>query len=397
MFSKIKDYADDPIESLYLRSGADKREGVLNLGIGVYRDEHGHAPVFDCVQIAEQRLAEQNESKSYMTPMGNPEYIAATEKLIFGADHPVLKDKRIISAQCPGAGGGLRLGAELIKSLKPDASVWFSEPVWEHQIEFFSRAGLSTKHYRYYDPNSHKIEFDEMLDSMQTVQQGDLIIIHGCCHNPTGADLSLKQWRELTDFLLEKKAIPFVDIAYQGYGSGIEEDVAGMQYMASKMENMLVTLSSSKSFAVYRDRAGLVSVIHSASHPDRASLQRYVRDLIRGTYFMPPNHGAAVIAEILNDPELYQSWRAEIDKIRHRIARCRNALADALEKVDSNNSYEFLRQQKGMFSCLPLNSEQLAELEQEHRIYLLHSGRINFAAMTENHAERIAKSIYAVQ
>lgn len=406
MFDKISDHADDSIESLYLRAQRDTRDQVLNLGIGVYRDEQGNAPIFNCVQKAEQRLLKTEITKGYMSPFGNERYIAATEELVLGREHPVLADKRIISAQCPGAGAGLRVGAELAKSINPDTRVWFSSPVWDHQVEFFSRAGLPQKYYSYYDPHSAAVDFQAMLKSLESLNPGDLVVIHGCCHNPTGADLSLQQWQQLTDFLIEKQAVPFVDIAYQGYGTSVEEDVKGAQYMASKTDNMLLTVSSSKSFAVYRDRAGLVSIIHSASHTDKESLARYFRDIIRGIYFMPPNHAAAVIAEILTDQDLRQSWRAEMDSILARIKRCRHALADAMATVSPDQNTGYLRTQLGMFSSVPVTAERLQRLEEEHRIYLLpiespghkgqagiESARINFAAMTEQHAEPIARAL----
>ncbi len=396
VFSRITDHPDDPIESHYLRSLEDEREAVLNLGIGVYRDETGQAPLFESVRIAEQNLAQRAESKSYSTPFGHQGYIEVTEKLILGSDHAVLKNRRIISAQSPGAGGGLRIGAELLRSLNPDTHVWFSDPVWEHQMDFFSRAGLEVRRYRYYDSHRQQLDFSGMLESLDRARPGDLVVLHGCCHNPTGADLSWHHWSQLADFFRQRDLVPFIDIAYQGYGDGIETDVLGLQCMADHLDEMLITVSSSKSFAVYRDRAGLFSLIHGSDHPDPASLKRYLRDTIRGTYFMPPEHGAAVIAEIFMDEQLIQKWRQEIDGIRTRIRSCRAALADALGAIEPDMQTAYLREQHGMFSCLPLDASQLTRLEQEHCIYLLPGGRINFAAMNEDQAERIAQAIVAV-
>jgi len=336
-------------------------------------------------------------SKSYLTPLGNEDYIRESEKLIFGPQHSVIQEGRVISAQCPGAGGGLRLGAELLKRLQPGASVWFSDPVWDHQIDFFTSAGLEAKSYHYYDSQTRRIDFGAMLLSLSKANAGDMIVIHACCHNPTGADLSLIQWQKLTELLIEKQLLPFVDIAYQGYGSGIEEDVLGMQTMASQMDNMLVTLSSSKSFAVYRDRTGLLSIIHASNHQHRDSLKRYFRDLIRGTYFMPPDHAAAVVAEILMNEDLKRIWREELDGVRARILGCRRALAESISKLNSSAPTQYLIEQKGMFSCFALSAQQLEKLESEFGIYLLHSGRINFAAMTKNHAPRIAHALDSVQ
>lgn len=400
MFSNIKNHPQDPIEALYLRAQADTRAETLNLGIGVYRDNQGNAPIFKSVRDAELRVVQAAATKSYMSSYGNLEYIAACEKLVFGKEHKIIKDKRVISAQCPGAGAGLRVGAELAKSLnaldcsKEATRVWFSDPVWNHQVGFFTGAGLQDKYYSYYNQDKCSIDFEAMLKSLEALRPNDLVVIHGCCHNPTGADLNLHQWQKLTEFLQEKQAIPFVDIAYQGYGAGIEQDVEGARYMASKMDNMLLTLSSSKSFGVYRDRAGLISVIHSSSDAD--SLKRYIGDLIRSIYFMPPNHAAAVIAEILNDSNLEQLWRSEVDSIRKRIQGCRNALSSAIASIDPTQRVDYLQEQKGMFSCFPLNSEQLKALESEYAIYLLPNGRINFAAMSESHAPRIAKALCAL-
>ena len=308
MFQKVLNHHNDPIEDLYIRAQTDGRPNVLNLGIGVYRDAFGNAPIFDCVREAEQRILAKSDTKAYMTPLGNPEYIAESEKLIFGSEHPVLASGRVISAQCPGAGAGLRIGAELSRALCPGARAWFSDPVWEHQTEFFTKTGVERKQYAYYEAESCSIDFTAML-----------------------------------------------------------------------------------------------SIIHSQSQPDPDSLEHYFRDIIRGIYFMPPNHAAAVIAEILTNPGLTQSWRAEIDMIRSRIRHCRNALADAVSALKPDYPVQQLRNQQGMFSCFSLDRGQLQTLEKEHQLYLLPCvdsrsnqiayGRINFAAMTEHHADHIAKSI----
>ena len=396
MFDHITQYPDDPIEELYIRAAEDRRDNVLNLGIGVYRDSQGRAPIFDCVKTAEQYIVDKADSKSYLTPLGNERFIEVTEKLLFGEQHPVISEGRVISAQCPGAGGGLRIGAELLKSISPHARVWFSAPVWEHQIGFFTCAGLQKEHYQYYDRDQHRIDFPAMLASVDAMNAGDLMVIHGCCHNPTGADLSLEQWKALTERLIEKQVIPFVDIAYQGFGVGIEDDVLGTQWMAAHTPNMLLAYSASKSFGLYRDRAGLFSLIHNKGHQDGASLKRYLRDLIRGLYFMPPDHAASVVAEILLDPTLKRQWRTEVDGIRQRVRSCREALAGAIDTISPDFGSDFIRSQKGMFSCFNFTEDQLRRLEQEFRIYLLPGGRLNFAAMTHEHASRIAQAICSV-
>jgi len=291
MFKDICDYANDPIEAMFKRLAEDTNPDKIDLGIGVFRDDSGKVPVMQAVRKAEQQLFEQDLPKSYISPLGNSGYCRDMEQLALGSDHPVLKEGRIISAQTPGAGSALRAGAELAHSLSPGAVVWVSKPVWGHQLEFFEKAGIQVRFYRYYDQLNSTQDFAGMIEDLQAMKPNDLLLLHGCCHNPTGQDLTLEQWRTVADLVVATGAVPFVDVAYQGFGAGIEEDVAGLRAFAEIVPQMLLTVSSSKSFGIYRERAGLLSVIISADAKDPESVRRKLRDTVRQLYFMAPDHG----------------------------------------------------------------------------------------------------------
>ena len=302
-----------------MRLAEDTSAEKIDLGIGVYRDASGQVPVMQAVRRAERAIVERNLPKSYLTPFGNPGYCEDIERLALGEDHPVLAAGRVISAQTPGAGSALRLAAELIHDLAPTSRVWLSEPVWFHQTEFFEKAGMEMCNYRYYDQQNSVLRFDEMLRDLSGMRPDDVLLLHGCCHNPTGQDLDIDQWQAVTDLVLKTGAIPSIDIAYQGFGKGIDEDVAGLRLMAEQVPQALLTVSSSKSFGVYRDRAGLLSIIMPPDAADTTSVRRKFRDTARQLYFMAPDHGAAIVHEIMSTPDLEQLWRQELDSFRRSI------------------------------------------------------------------------------
>lgn len=395
MFEAIRNQADDPIESVYARSGRDMRPDKLDLSIGVYRDAKGQVTVMRAVRDAEDRILRQHRPKGYLTPLGNMEYVAAVEELVFGATHPVLRARRLVSAQGPGAGGMLRFGAELIRTLAPQATLWVSEPVWDHQIDFFTRAGMKVRSYPYYDRVGQGLRFADMCAAFERLPARDVVLLHGCCHNPTGEDPTAEQWRSLADILAARDVLPFLDVAYQGFGDDIETDVEGLRIVAERVPEMLLAVSSSKSFGVYRDRAGMLSLLVD-SGSDRDSVGRYLRDLSRGLYFMAPDHGAAIVSEILRDPALRRLWREELDAYRARIIASRERLANAMLDEMPDRDWSYLRRQKGMFSCLPLGGAQLEALMRDHAIYLLNNGRLNFAALPEQHAARVSAAVRSV-
>jgi len=393
MFNNLTNYEDDPIEALFKRIGADKSVDKIDLGIGVFRDQSGQVPVMQAVVEAEQQLLKQNASKSYMSPLGNMDYCADLERSIFGVDHEALQ--RIVSAQTPGAGAALRGAAEFVQSLSPKATVWFGSPCWGHQIEFFERAGLSVKQYRYYNRAASKLDFNGMLEDLGALQEDDVLLLHGCCHNPTGEDLSLSQWQRIAEVVREKRVVPLVDIAYQGFGSGIDEDVAGFRLLAGQVPQLILTVSSSKTFGIYRERAGLLSIVHQAN-ASADSLRRKLRDTLRQLYFMAPNHGAAIVHEILSSETLEQLWRDELNAVRQQIVEMRGALKATLEQVNPSFDASFIQRQKGMFSCLPLSAAQQLRMEQQHHIYMLPNARVNVAAMSTEQSKALANAFAAI-
>ncbi len=392
MFTQIQNYKSDPIESLFDRIAQDNSPDKIDLGIGVFRDESGNVPVMRAVRLAEQQLFERDQTKSYLSPLGNTAYCEDIEKLTLGNDHPVLTEGRIVSAQTPGAGSALRAGAEFIVNLNPDSALWASQPVWGHQLEFFDKVGMQIHAYRYYDQQNTVLDFDGMLQDLDAMQSNDILLIHGCCHNPTGQDLELEQWRRLAEVVNKTKAVPFVDVAYQGFGEGIEEDVAGVRLFAELVPQLLLTVSSSKSFGIYRERAGLLSIILPTEGADRESVRLKLRDTVRQLYFMAPDHGAAIVHEILNTPELENLWRKELNEIRNHIVVMRHALKNALEKANPDFDASFIEKQHGMFSCLPITQEEQQYMEREHHIYMLPNARMNVAAMNSKQLRKLAEA-----
>ena len=392
MFRELANYRDDPIEGMFARLIADKHPDKIDLGIGVYRDETGNVPVMQAVRKAEQILVDRQLPKSYMTPFGNLAYCRDIERLVLGTDHAVIDQNRIVSAQTPGAGCGLRLGAEIVQDQSPASRVWASTPVWFHQLEFFARAGLEVVHYRYYDREKSRPQFDEMLEDLANMRANDILLLHGCCHNPTGHDLSLGEWQAVTDVVLATGAIPFIDIAYQGFGRGIEEDVAGSRLMLGQVPQALLTVSSSKSFGVYRDRAGMLSIITPGDAADPTSVRRKLRDSARQLYFMAPDHAAAVVHEILSSPALETLWRDELNELRCNITAMRKALRETIETENPGFDAGFIERQFGMFSCLPITDAEQRRLEDDYHIYMLPDARMNVAAMSAEQTVAVARA-----
>ncbi len=392
MFRDLSLYEDDPIESMFVRLGADRSPERMDLGIGVFRDESGEVPVFRAVLEAESRVVAREESKAYKGPLGNLDYCRVVEQLILGPEHPVLSTGSVVSTQSPGAGSALRVGAELVRSVSRESRVWVSDPVWPHQLEFFEQPGMKVMTYRYYDQFRSVLQFDEMLEDLKGMRRDDLLLLHGCCHNPTGQDLDLDQWQALTELVLEKGAIPFIDVAYQGFGLGIEEDVAGVRLMASQVPQMMLAVSSSKTFGIYRDRAGMLSVIVPPAANVATNVRRRIRDLARQLYFMPPDHGAAIVLEILSSPDLESLWRSELDEVRQEIVRKRAMIRKMMEAEIEGFDASYFERQLGMFSCLPIGTDEQRLMEDLFHIYMLPNARVNVAAMKLSDARTLARS-----
>lgn len=397
MFKDLCDYTNDPIEAMFVRLAEDTHPDKIDLGIGVFRDDAGKVPVMQAVRKAERQLFARNLPKSYISPLGNQDYCRDMEKLALGESHPVLRDGRIVSAQTPGAGSALRAAAELTHSLNPESSVWASEPVWGHQLEFFDKAGMQIRSYRYYDQPRASLDFAGMLEDLRAMRPDDLLLLHGCCHNPTGQDITPDQWRKVAELCVETGAVPFVDVAYQGFGEGIDEDVAGLRFMAEFVPQMLLTVSSSKSFGIYRERAGLLSIIVSPDASDIESVRRKLRDTVRQLYFMAPDHGAAIVHEILSTPELEALWREELNAVRQHILDMRSSLSATLEEANPGFDASFIERQHGMFSCLPITSDEQRTIELQFHIYMLPNARVNVAAMNAAQSETLATAFAHVR
>ena len=392
MFRELSLYKDDPIESMFVRLGADRSPDRMDLGIGVFRDDSGQVPVFRAVREAELRVVRREESKSYKGPLGNLDYCKVMEQLVLGPELSVPGKRSVISAQTPGAGSALRVGAELVRTLSRESRVWVSDPVWPHQLEFFEEPGMKVMTYRYYDQFRSVLQFDEMLEDLKGLRRDDLLLLHGCCHNPTGQDLDLDQWQAVTELVLEKGAIPFIDVAYQGFGQGIEEDVAGVRLMASQVPQMMLAVSSSKTFGIYRDRAGMLSIIVPPAADVATNLRRRIRDLARQLYFMPPDHGAAIVLEILSSPDLENLWRSELDGVRLEIVEKREMLRKMIEAEIEGFDASFIESQLGMFSCLPIDTDEQRLMEDLFHTYMLPNARVNVAAMQLSDARTLARS-----
>jgi len=397
MFKNLGDYPDDPIEAMFARLAEDTHADKIDLGIGVFRDDSGNVPVMHAVRKAEQQLFARDLPKSYMSPLGNSDYCRYVELLALGEGHRVLTEGRLVSAQTPGAGGALRVAAELVHGVSPASAVWVSEPVWGHQLEFFERAGVPIQTYRYYDQQHANLNIDGMLEDLRSMRPDDVLLLHGCCHNPTGQDLTLAQWQAVSDIVVETGATPFVDIAYQGFGAGIEEDVAGLRLLAESVPQMLLTVSSSKSFGIYRERAGLLSVILPPEARDVEGVRRRLRDTARQLYFMPPNHGAAVVCEILSTPDLTALWRDELNEVRGHIVDMRKALKTTLESQNPEFNASFIERQHGMFSCLPISDAEQMLMERQFHIYMLPNARVNVAAMNASQSQALAHAFAFVR
>jgi aspartate aminotransferase len=374
---------------------ADRNPQKSDLGIGVYRDANGESPILGCVRRAEKQLLDVRRTKDYLAPDGNKSYSTLVERLILGDGHRALAERRVCSIQTPGGGGALRAGAELIKTISPRARVWVSGPTWDHQIFVLGKAGVNVAEYPYYDRGNNTLTFARMCEALGKARAGDVVLLHGCCHNPTGEDLSLAQWHELAALLVENKLVPYVDLAYQGFGDGIEEDVAGTRMLAETLPEMLIASSSSKSFGVYRDRAGALTIIGAEAGEQMGRIARQIFEIGCGLYFMPPDGGASTVAAILGDPELRELWTSELNTMRARIDRLRALFREALES-ESSRDFSFIARQKGMFSLLPLDTRMLRQLEADHSIYMMPEGRINIAAMTEERVAPVAAAIAAV-
>lgn len=394
MLDKLERLPADTILGLAAACRADPNPAKVDLTIGIYMDEQGQCPVFEAVRLAQQALVNEELTKAYMPPAGDEAFNLGMQRLLLGMDSAALRDNRVGTVQAPGGCGALRLGAEIIRAAAPDARVWVSDPTWPVHFPLLGSVGLSFASYRFYNPASHSVDFDAMVEDLTQAAAGDVVLLHGCCHNPCGADLSLEQWGVIADMAEAQGFTPFIDIAYQGLGDGLDRDAAGLRLLAQRLPELIVAASCSKNMGLYRERTGLVMFVCR----DEANAQALVSQALvaaRRIYSMPPAHGALLAGRILSNVELASSWRAELEAMCMRINGLRGGLRRKLEEK-SGLDFSFIEREKGMFSFLGLTTEQALRLRREYSVYMLDSSRINVAGVNDRNMDYLADAVVAV-
>lgn len=395
MFEKITAAPADPILGLTEEFKKDTRAEKINLGVGIYKDESGNTPVLATVKKAEAILLEKETTKSYLAIPGTPEYGLAVQRLLFGADSSIISDKRAQTAQAPGGTGALRLAAEFIKRQLGDVKVWLSNPTWANHKGVFSAAGLEIAEYTYYDAETKDMDFDAAMADLANAAPGDVVLLHGCCHNPTGIDPDAAQWQKLAELCVEKQLLPMFDFAYQGFANGVEEDAQGLRIFAAKCEELLIASSFSKNFGLYNERVGAFTLVAKDAEQSTTAFSQ-VKSIARVIYSNPPAHGAAVVTEILNDDALRTEWEQELAEMRDRIQEMRVLFVQTLKEQGVEADFSFIERQNGMFSFSGLNKDQVNRLKEEFGIYIVGSGRISVAGMTKSNMLPLCKGIAAV-
>ena len=394
MFSELQPRPADPILGLTVKFKADSNPNKIDLGAGIYKDEQGNTPVLDCVKAAEQLRVDGEASKAYINSAGSPLFIEKINQLILG-EHKVIAENRIRTVSTPGGTGALRVAGEFIRTCKPGATIWVSNPTWANHDGVFTAAGLTVKSYPYYAYENKCLDFEGMLEALKQVSADDAVLIHACCHNPSGMDLDQQQWQQVAQVAREVGFLPVVDMAYQGFGEGLDEDASGLRLLADAVDEMIICSSCSKNFGLYRERIGACSIIgKSAEAADIIS--SVLMPTVRVNYSMPPAHGAAIVETVLSSPELTAQWHVELKEMRDRIGGMRQLLVDKLVEKGVTRDFSFITRQKGMFSFLGIDKDQVQRLQDEYSIYIVGSSRISIAAIAPDNVDYLAESIGAV-
>ena len=395
LFAAVEMAPRDPILGLNEQFNADTNPAKVNLGVGVYYDENGKLPLLKCVQSAEAMMQETPKPRGYLPIDGIAAYDKAVQGLVFGEHSPAVKAGRIATIQGVGGTGGLKVGADFLKRLNPSARVLISDPSWENHRALFENAGFEVATYPYYDADRRGLDFDAMLGALDKAAQGSIVVLHACCHNPTGCDLSAAQWSQVVECLKARRLVPFIDMAYQGFGDGIAEDGAVVGLLIDSGIDFLVATSFSKSFSLYGERVGALSVAcESKDEADRVLSQ--LKRVIRSNYSNPPTHGAQVVTTVLNTPALRKVWEGELAGMRGRIREMRLALQDKLKAAGLKQDMSFISLQKGMFSYSGLNKQQMQRLRSEFGVYGIDSGRICVAALNKKNIDAVVAAIASV-
>jgi aspartate/tyrosine/aromatic aminotransferase len=392
MFETITPAPADAILGLSEAFKNDPNPRKVNLTVGVYKDASGKTPILPSVRQAEARILQEEDSKSYLPIDGLPEYGIAAQKLIFGPEHEIVTSGRAVTAQTPGGTGALRVAGDFIHRMFGSATVWLSDPTWPNHPNVFKAAGLQLATYPYFDKSTGGVAFDAMLDAIRQIPAGDVLLLHGCCHNPTGVDLSPDQWRQVADVVAERNILPLVDFAYQGFGNGLREDAAGVLILASTGRDMLISSSFSKNFGLYNERAGALTLVAATSEAAQAA-RTHIKRCIRTNYSNPPAHGGKIVQTVLTDPDLRAQWEGEVAEMRNRINSMRHLFVETLNEKGVTRDFSFIARQRGMFSYSGLTPEQVTALREKHSVYAVGSGRINVAGMTEQNMDYLCDAI----
>lgn len=373
----------------------DTNPNKINLTVGIYKDADGKTPILECVKAAERQLLDAETNKSYLGIDGLPEYGSPVRDLLFGAGHAINTTHRGFTIQTPGGTGGLRVAADFLKTRLAAARIWVSTPTWANHGNVFRAAGLEVKQYAYIDAAGTGLDFDRMLADLRQVPQRDVVLLHACCHNPTGVDLSAEQWQQVTQVIQERELLPLVDFAYQGFGDGLEADASGLRTIVDTVPEALVCSSFSKNFGLYAERIGALTVVASTAESAQAALS-HVKLCVRCNYSNPPKHGGAIVARVLQDPALRAQWEGEVADMRDRINSMRQLFADTMREHAPDYDPSFIVKQRGMFSYSGLTPIQVDELKNQHGVYIVRDGRINIAGMNPSNINPLCQAIASV-
>ena len=392
LFESLDPRPTDAILGLIAEYNNDPRPQKIDLGVGVYRTVDGETPVLDVVKQAERQIVETQTSKGYLGTAGEPAFNAAMQSLIFG---DTASRERLTTVQTPGGSGSLRVAASLLKKAVPDGPIWVSDPTWNNHAPLLGGAGLELKPYPYYDTGRHVIRVDAMLAALREIPKGETVLFHACCHNPSGLDPSDENWRAITEIIVERELLPFIDMAYQGFSRGLDEDAFAIRHMAQQVPELIVSSSCSKNFGLYRDRVGTLSIL-TADASTSATIRSQLSYIARTIYSMPPDHGAAIVSAVLGDTALTTKWHAELAEMRERLRDMRVLLNDALQDKAPDHDFSHLVRATGMFCFLGISAEQIEALKKDYGIYVVDSSRINIAGITPANVDYFAESIAAV-
>lgn len=395
MYERVPAAPADPILGLNEAFAADDRPNKVNLGVGVFMNDEGVTPILDTVKQAESRLLSDETTKSYLPISGDAEYDRQVQTLLFGADNEVISNSRARTAQTPGGTGALRVAADFMVRQLGLARIHVSNPTWANHHNIFTSAGLEMVNYRYYDDDRKGLDFDGMMADLEQVPESEAVLFHGCCHNPTGADPTPEQWRQLADLAVRRGFVVLFDFAYQGFGAGMDEDAFGLRAFVEQVPELLVANSFSKNFGLYNERVGAMTLVATDRHTADSAFSQ-VKSIIRGNYSNPPAHGAKIVATILKDDALRTAWIEEVARMRDHIQELRDLLVAKLKERNADQDFSFISDQNGMFSFSGLGQDQVKRLKEEYGIYMVGSGRINVAGMSKKNIDTVCDAIAAV-